>query len=72
MGIAHLVSNDWELLFVLSRRGHANGNASYWVRLDMVDSIVAGRTSAANLYVLILNLLSPFLEARRIRHFGPH
>ena len=58
MGIAHLFSNDWELLFVLSKRGHTNGNASYWVRLDLVDSIVAGRTSAVNLYV---SNIHPFL-----------
>ena len=51
MGIAHLVSNDWEVLFVLSKRGHTNGGASYWVRLDLVDSIVAGRTSVVNFQV---------------------
>ena len=43
MGIAHITSNDWELLLVLSRRGHGNISPSHWVRLDLVDSILTGR-----------------------------
>ena len=44
MGIAHITTNDWELLLVLSRRGHTNSSPSHWVRLDLVDSILTGRT----------------------------
>ena len=42
MGIAHLVSNDWEVLLVLSRRGHTNEGPSHWVRLDLVDVVLTG------------------------------
>ena len=50
MGIAHITSNDWELLFVLSRRGHGNISPSHWVRLDLVDSILTGSIKANTIY----------------------
>ena len=67
MGIANLASNDWEVLLVLSMRGYATGNPSYWIRLDHLDSILTGSTLKVNSSFNI----SLFTEAQHVRDFGP-
>lgn len=45
LGVAHIESNRWEVLWVLERRGYGTVGPSHWVAISLLDRILLGRFS---------------------------
>ena len=48
LGVAHIESNDWEMLLVLERRGYGTVGPSHWIALSLLDRILLGRYTELN------------------------